>query len=343
MEKLTLLTPDAQYADDGEVERQLGGADTAWKIFRGRRLEDIPADDLATADGLVTWHVMKIDADFIARMPKCRVIVRAGVGYEHIDLDAAGRAGIPVCNTPDYGVSEVADHAIGLMLALRRGITVFNARLHADPHGGFALPAPPLVKRNRGGTFGLVGAGSIGLATGLRARAFGMRVLVYDPFAPAGLEIAAGFERTDNLDDILSEADVISLHCPLTDATRGMIDARAFGLMKPGAILVNTARGPIVDADALVAALRDGRLGGAGLDVFDAEPIPPESPLSRFVRAEPDADLRSRLILTPHAGWLSPESAHDVRRLSAANALASLRGGRPRNVVNRTALAAAGR
>ena len=338
----TIFTPDAQYDDDGDIERRESGPDVDWLIYRERSMDRIPAEAFEAADALVTWHVMRVDADFISRLPKCRIIVRAGVGFDHIDLAAAGRAGIPVCNTPDYGISEVADHAIGLMLALRRGITVFDGRLKADPANGFAKPAPPLMQRNRGGTFGIVGVGVIGLATGLRAKAFGMRIVIYDPYAPAGVEIAAGFERTDDFDEFLATADVISIHCPLTDETRGLFNARAMARMKKTAILINTARGPVVDAGALVDALESGAIGGAALDVFAAEPIPADSPLSLFVRSGAKALAEGRLILTPHASWMSPESAADVRRLSVRTAMQFLGQGRLRNLVNRKDLAEAG-
>ena len=130
---LHLFTPDAQYADDGVIERETAGPDVDWTICRERKAERLPSDALARADGLVVWHLMRIDADFIARIPNCRVIVRAGVGFDQIDLEAAGRAGIPVCNTPDYGTSEVADHAIALTLALTRGIVSYHEHLVADP------------------------------------------------------------------------------------------------------------------------------------------------------------------------------------------------------------------
>src|SRR5271155_1984287 len=209
--RLHLLTPDAQYPDDAEIERRTAGADVDWTICRERDAGRLPADALALADGIVSWHEMQIDAGFIARVPKCRVIVRAGVGFDHIDLEVAGRVGIPVCNTPDYGTSEVADHAIALMLALTRGIVCFHEHLVRDPVGGFDSALAPLLRRLRGRTFGVVGFGRIGIATALRAKAFGFRVVGFDPYVSAGTEIAIGIERLYSLEELLGVADVVSL------------------------------------------------------------------------------------------------------------------------------------
>lgn len=334
MTGLTFLTPDAQYDDGAGIERAETGGEATWHVHRARTLAELSDAELRAADAVVTWHVMPIDRDFISRLDRCRIIVRAGVGVDHIDLAAAGEAGIPVCNTPDYGVSEVADHAIGMMLALRRGLVAHGTSMRADPEAAFRSPPPPLVARNRGGTFGVVGFGAIGMATAARARAFGMRVLVHDPYATSGVEIAFGVDRTSRLDDLLGQADVVSLHCPLTPETRGLFGRNAFARMKPGAILINTARGPVVDMEAMIEALEAGRLGGAGIDVFETEPLPANSPLGRFLRSRAPAAGEGRLILTPHSGWASPESARDVRRLSVETAMIYLRKGRLRNAVN---------
>ncbi len=327
-----ILTPDAQYDDGGTLEKEVGG-DIDWHIFTSGDVRDIPDDILGRADALVTWHVTRIDESLIDRLTACRIIVRAGVGIEHIDLAAAGRRGIPVCNTPDSAVSEVADHAIGLLLSLRRGIALFDRRLSADPRGGFDMPPPPLLKRNRGCVFGIVGIGAIGLATAMRAKALGMHVLAYDPYAPAGIEIAADFHRTDEFDELLSQSDAISVHCPLTNETRGLFGKSAFYLMKREAILINTARGGIVDIPALISAIRENRIGGAALDVFPNEPLGEDDPLAAVLR-DNDTAFTGRLVVTPHMGWRTPESLVDVRRFSARTAVHYLRYERLRNLVN---------
>jgi len=332
-EPFRVLTPDAQYADDGEVERRTAGSDFVFDLHRVRDAADLPADSLSACDALLVWHEIDVDAALIARLPRCRIIVRAGVGFDRIDLAAAGRAGIPVCNTPDYGTSEVADHAIALMLALRRGITGYHDRMRGDPVAGFDAAAMGPTRRLRGKRCAIVGLGRIGIATALRAKAFGLHVVAYDPYLPRGQEIALGVERTETLAEALAGAEVVSLHAPLTPETRGLIGAEAFAAMAPEAVLINTARGGVVDLDALHAALRDGRLAAAGLDVLPDEPPDPDHPLIRaYAAGEPW--LADRLILTPHAAWISPESREDVRRLATEAVVAYLTDGTLRACVN---------
>jgi phosphoglycerate dehydrogenase-like enzyme len=335
---LRLFTPDAQYADDGTIEREAAGPEVIFDIFRERLPERLPEAELSQADGIVIWHEMAIDEAFVARIPRCRIIVRAGVGFDHIDLEATGRAGIPVCNTPDYGTSEVADHAIALMLCLRRSLVDYHVELTRDPVGNFVTrfdaQKKPLVRRMRGSRLGIVGLGRIGIATALRAKAFGMEVLAYDPYAVAGIEIATGVRRLSSLDALLAESDVVSLHCPLTGETRNMIGAHQFGVMKPDAILINTARGGIVDVPALVATIDTGQIGGAGLDVLPVEPPAPDDAIVGAYANLAGSRLEGRLILTPHSAWSSPESAADARRLSVETALLYLREGTVRNLVN---------
>ncbi|WP_421723194.1 C-terminal binding protein [Bauldia sp.] len=337
-ESIRLLTPDAQYPDDGLIERDLMGPDTVFDIFREREPERLPDDLLARADGIVVWHEMPIDAAFVARIPACRIIARAGVGFDHIDLQATGAAGIPVCNTPDYGTSEVADHAIALTLALRRALPVYHQELSNDPIGafvtGFDTVHTPLVRRLRGSVFGIVGLGRIGTATALRAKAFGLDVVAYDPYVSAGTEIAVGVRRVDDLGALLAESDVVSLHCPLTDETRGMIGATELAQMKSDALLINTARGGVVDVPALLAAIETGQIGGAGLDVLPSEPPQPDDAIVAAYKNLSKSPLAGRLLLTPHSAWSSPESAADARRLAMETTLLYLREGRLRNLVN---------
>jgi D-3-phosphoglycerate dehydrogenase/C-terminal binding protein len=243
---------------------------------------------------------------------------------------------------PDYGTTEVADHAVALMLALARGLVSYHARLLADPHAGWHWSGAPLVRRLRGRTFGIVGMGRIGTAASRRARAFDMEVCFYDPYLPDGAELGLGYRRVDSLAALLRASDVVSLHCPLTADNRNMIDAAALAAIKPDALLINTARGGLVDLGALETALRDGRLAGAALDVLPEEPPDPEHPLIQaFRRREPGLD--GRLLLTPHVAWFSPAGRADLRRKSAETVRDFLLAARLRNCVNQAALETAER
>ena len=305
MTSYRILTPDAQYADDGEVERAAAGDGFVFDIFREREAGRVPAERWSRADGLLVWHEVVIDRELIESLANCRIIVRAGVGFDHIDLAAAGAAGIPVCNTPDYGTSEVADHAIGMLLALRRGLAFYNERLHAAPIDHFYPAGAPMVARIRGSRLGLIGLGRIGTATALRAKAFGIDVLAYDPDLPRGQEIALGVSRTDRLEELLRTADAVSLHTPLNEHTRNIINADTLALMPAHAILINTARGALVDIDALYTALINDQLAGAALDVLPEEPPAADRPLIAAVENN-DARLRYRVSTEPARGLVQP-------------------------------------
>lgn len=335
---MLVLLPDAQFDDDATIERDVLGEDCEIAVYRELVAERIPDARWRAADALIVYYGVPIDRSVIERLDRCRILVRAGVGYDHIDVTGCGRRGIPVCNVPDYGTTEVADHAIALMLGLARGLVSYHARLLADPHAGWHWSGAPLVRRLRGARFGVVGLGRIGTAAARRARGLDMEVSFYDPYLPDGVDLATGYRRVPSLDELLAESDVVSLHCPLTSENANMIGAEALARIKPGALLINTARGGLVDLAALEAALRSGRLGGAGLDVLPGEPPDPAHPLIQaFRRREPGLD--GRLLLTPHVAWLSPDGRADLRRKSAETVRDYLREQKLRNCVNQTWLA----
>ena len=270
---------------------------------------------------------------------RCRIVVREGVGYDNLDLSGWGARGVPVCNVPDYGTTEVADHALALTLALARGTSFYGEAVRDNAATGWNFAAAPLIQRLRGATFAVLGLGRIGLATARRAAGFDMKVIFYDPYLPNGAELAVGYERVRSLEEAVSRADVLSVHTPLTDETRGMVGAAALATAKPNLIVVNTARGPIVDLDALFEALRTGRIGGAGLDVLPVEPADPGNALIRAWRAR-EPWTEGRLVLTPHAAFYSPSALVDLQRKSVEVAVAYLRDGILMNCVNRELLAA---
>jgi phosphoglycerate dehydrogenase-like enzyme len=334
---MLILMPDAQIEDDAAIERAVLGEGIEVALHRELVAERIPAEHWRRADALIVYYGVPIDRAVVDRLERCRIVVRAGVGYDQIDVAACGARGIPVCNVPDYGTTEVADHAIALMLGLSRGLVSYHTRLIGDPRAGWHWLGPPLVRRLRGARFGVVGLGRIGTATARRARALDMLVGFYDPYLPDGAELGLGFERAASLGNLLAASDVVSLHCPLTPETANMIDADTLATMRRDALLINTARGGLIDIAALETALRAGRLGGAGLDVLPAEPPDPAHPLLQaLARREPWLD--GRLLLTPHVAWFSEAGRADLRRKSAETARDYLTRGQLRNCVNRDSL-----
>lgn len=268
----------------------------------------------------------------IERLTNCRVIVRCAVGFDNIDVAFARTRGIPVCNVPDYGTEEVADTAIGLMLALVRGNHFHNNRLQrGEGPWRYATAAP--ISRLRGKVFGVVGLGRIGTAAAVRAKAFGMDVVFFDPFKPAGYDKALGVRRADTLPELLRQSFVVSVHTPLNDGTRNLIDAAAIAAMPRGSILVNTARGACVDATAIPAAIASGQLAGAGIDVLPVEPPPADHPLLAAWR-DPTHPCHDRVILTPHSAFYSEEGILDMRTKGAEECRRALLGEPLRNVIN---------
>lgn len=287
---------------------------------------------LGDADAIVLYHEVAISGSVLNELARCRLIVRGGVGFDNVDVRAAGERGIAVCNVPDYGVDEVADHAIALMLAGLRGLIKAERSLRrAFPSVGWDRHAVAPVPRLAEMSLGIIGCGRIGAATALRAQALKMRVLVYDPYLRPGLDKVYGVERV-SFDEILSRSDVVSIHAPLTEETRHLVDAAAMALMKPTAFLVNTARGAVVDTAALATALERGQLGGAGIDVLPAEPPLPEDPLVKLWREEREPPIN--LLLTPHTAYYSEAGLAEIRRKSSEEIARFFRGERLWNCVN---------
>lgn len=292
-----------------------------------------PAGFMAEASGIISGSAQH-DVGPVDQYPNCRIIVRMGVGYDNLDVAAWAARGVPVCNVPDYGTTEVADHAVSMMLTLARGTAYYHQRLAADPVGNWGwAPGAPLMRRLRGGVFGVVGLGRIGLAAARRAAGFDMEVIFYDPHQPNGVELAVGYRRVHSLAELMAQSDAVSLHAPLSDETRHIINAEALSHAKKDLILINTARGPLVDLDALYDALKSGRIGGAALDVLPHEP-PVPTPKLLTALAAGEEWIRDRLLLTPHAAFFSPPANIDIRRKAAEVLLYYLRDGRLTNCVN---------
>jgi phosphoglycerate dehydrogenase-like enzyme len=330
---MLIVMPDARFEGDAEFEQAVVGNRGEVRVFQANTLDDIPKDVWAATDGLLVWGRIRCDEGMLDRATKCRIVVRMGVGFDAIDIEAAGKRGIAACNVPDYGTTDVADHAIGLTLGLTRGIVRHHMALVDEPVAKWKAIDTPVVRRARGLTYGVVGCGRIGTASGLRAKALGMRVVFFDPNLPDGADQAVGFERRDSLEDLLREADVVTLHTPLTATTRGMINGQTLSCMKPDAILINTSRGEVVDLDAVTEALKSNRIAAAGLDVLPQEPPDPDHPLFRALRNREDWTV-GRVIVTPHAAWYSPHGARDCREKAARTVINYLTGGPLRNCVN---------
>jgi len=286
---------------------------------------------IETADGLLVYNV-PFTAASIARMTQCKAIVRCGVGFDNIDRAYARSHGIPVCNVPDYGTEEVADTAIGLMLALTRGLHLANSLLQRKGGSWTYRHAKP-AHRLRGRVYAVLGLGRIGTAAALRAKAFGMDVAFCDPHAADGADKALGLRRVERLSDLLAQAHVLSVHTPLTRETRHIVDAAAIAQMPRGSYLINTARGGCVDTLAIAPAIESGRLAGAAIDVFAEEPPADEHPLVVAWR-DPKHPAFDRVILNPHSAFYSEEGLLDMRVKGAQTLLRALLGEPFRNVVN---------
>jgi D-3-phosphoglycerate dehydrogenase len=310
---------DCDYPDveQQRVVLEAAGADLIWENLR---TEDALIAGLAGAEVLLTQYA-PLTARVIDSLDRCRGIVRYGVGYETVDLAAAARRGIYVCNVPDYGTDEVSDHAITLLLTIARKIVPLAQGVQ---QGVWSLEHIKPVGRLRGRTLGIVGLGRIGSLTAAKAQPFGLNVIAHDPVLSPEAFAQCGVRPVD-LETLLRESDYVSIHAPLSAETHHLISDRTLALMKPTAFLVNTARGGLVDAAALGRALRAGQLAGAAIDVTETEPIPRDSPLLGL----------DNCIVTPHAAWYSEEASAALQRLAAEEAVRLLRGEPPRCPVNR--------
>ena len=333
---MKILVTDRHAADTEEIE--IAAAGDGIEVVFFDTPEAVTDDAWAAADGIVTYRGTAVVMAALPKLQRARVIVRGGVGFDGLDLEALGQRGIAVCTVPDYGTTEVADHALALMLALRRGLGLYHGTMRADPAGAWRYAENPCIDRLRGRVFGVVGLGRIGLAAARRAAGFDMEVAFYDPNLPDGVDLATGFRRMASLTDLAEMADSLSVHAPLNATTAKLIDQTVFQAMKPRAVLINTARGPIVDVDALYVALRDNHIAGAGLDVWPVEPPAADHPLLAAYGAGA-AWLTGRFLLSPHAAFYSPPGLHDLRSKAVATAALRLRTGEARNCQNAAFLA----
>ena len=298
-----------------DVERKTLGDLAELVALKTKKPEEF-LDAAKDCDALLNTYAGPITADVMAKMPKCRIIARYGIGVDTIDLEAATRAGIIVTNNPTYCIEEVAEHTMALLLACARKIAFYDRLVRA---GRWEVPPGKPIYRLAGRTLGLVGFGNIARHVALRAAAFGMHVVYVDPF------VQEGPGKKVELDALLSESDFVSLHPPLTAETRKLMNDAAFSRMKPSAFLINCARGPVVDTDALVRALDSRKIAGCALDTTDPEPLPDPHPLRG----------RENVIIVPHAAWYSEQAMEGLQAGAPGEVRRVLSGQWPVNVVNK--------
>ena len=314
--------PKILYADndypDVDLERALFDPAGIEIVTAQCRTED---QVIAAGQGCcgILLQYAPIGAKVVGALPGLGIVSRIGAGFDTVDTDACAAAGVWVANSPDYGVGEVATHALALALASIRNIVAYDRDVHA---GQWHFMSPGTMRRPAELTLGIVGLGRIGKRMAHVSRNVFKRVVAYDPHIIDG-DFPAYVERAATLADLARQADVVSLHTPLNAETRGMVDAKFFGAVRRGAFFVNTARGAVVNLPDLIAALDAGTLAGAALDVLPDEPVPRDSPLLRHPRA----------ILTPHAAFYSLEAEKELRRKAAQNIITWLATGKPEYVV----------
>lgn len=318
MRKTLIAVADSPFVNLQPTEKVLASLDADIQIAKQTTPEAI-LEIAREADGLMVTFA-NISKEIIQGLERCKVIGRYGIGVDNIDLDAATEAGIQVCYVPDYCQDEVSDHAMTLLVSLARKITYSNSLVQ---QGRWDAKAVAPMYRLRGRTLGLVGLGQIPQSVVPKAQAFGLNVIASDPFVPE--EVAKNFDvELVDFDSLLERSDYISVHAPLTDKTHHLFSKDAFQKMKPEALLINTARGPLVDDQALADALDDGQIGGAALDVLPIEP-PVDSPLLN----------RDNVIITPHTAFYSVEALVDLQTKAAEDVVSVLNGQTPRYPINK--------
>jgi D-3-phosphoglycerate dehydrogenase len=281
-------------------------------------------EKIADADVIVV-NMVKFDASLVSKLTKCKLLIRHGIGYDNVDVEACTRQGIQFAYQPDYCKEDVAEHAIALIFACARKV-VWSRRFLDDSsaRGQWNFKGLFPIYRMDGKTLGIVGVGRIGSRVFRKMKHFGMKIIASDPYLSDARRAELGIEFVDRK-TLFQTADFITIHTPLNPETRHLVNAETLSLMKPTAYLVNTARGPMVDAEALAQALRENRIAGAAIDVFDVEPPPTSHPLFGL----------DNVILTPHIGWASEEAGWEIRKSIMDDILSCSRGQPARCVVNK--------
>ena len=324
-----ILIPD-RVKNNTEIEDKIFGKGYQIITQNKNDAKQIPDDIWQSADAILAWHEINYDADLISKLQKCKVIVRVGVGFDNVDLDSANKKDIVVCNVPDYGTNDVADHAMALLLGFNRGTTAYDREIRSNR--SWEWGSIPTLNRLSGSTLGIIGLGRIGLALSIRARMFGLIIHFYDPYLSHGIDKIFGYQRHMNLFEMIRLCDNISFHTPLTNETNHMADDEFFSNMKKGAVIINTARGKIISIDSLYKAVKENIVKAAGLDVLEHEPPDYKHPLIA-AWSKQEEWIKDRLVITPHAAFYNKESYIEMRQKAALEAKRVLEGQRPYNRV----------
>ena len=313
MPRTLIAVTDSPFPSLDPAKAALKRVDPELRMAKSASAEDILAVARDADAVLVTYA--KLPGDLLRELKRCKVIGRFGLGVDNIDIPAAASLGITVTYVPDYCMQEVSDHAMALLLSLARKVPLSNKLVQS---GRWEVPPVVPIHRLSGRVLGLVGFGNIPRTLAPKAKAFGLRVVTHDPYVPADVLGKAGVESV-GFDELLAMADFVSIHAPLLPATRGLFNAEVFRKMKKGALLINTARGPLVDEAALIAALDSGQLGGAALDVVTSEPLAKDSKLLG----------RDNVVLTPHTAFYSVEALNELQTKCATDVARVLSGEPP--------------
>jgi len=311
-----VVITDCDHGSVEEETEEFRGMGAELILAEARKEEDL-IQVCKEADGLINQYAL-LTRKVLENLPKCKVVARYGVGVDSVDLKAATDLGIIVANVPDYCVDEVASHTVAMVLTLARKTAFFDRKVKSN-QWDFRQGMP--IDRIQGKTLGLIGCGRIGFEVAKRISAFGVRVLAFDPYIQRA---GKGIELTD-LETILRRSDFISIHCPLDESTRHLIAEKEFQQMEKKPLLINTSRGPIVKEKALIQALKEGQISGAGLDVLETEPPDSGNPMLKM----------ENVIFSPHVGFYSEESISELKRRTAKNVADVLKGRKPSSVVNR--------
>ena len=326
--KKNILIPDV-VVPPAQIEHDVLGDKYNITVGEAQESGDIPEEIWKQSHGILAFHLIDYNAELLSKLENCQVIVRLGVGYDNIDLGEARCRNIAVCNVPDYGTEEVADHTLGLLLALVRSIPGYQ---QAIKNRNWARN-DNITFRLSGKTIGIIGLGRIGMAVAIRCKSFGMNIVFYDPYLDDGYDKALGITRADTLEDFLEQSDIISIHAPSTKETRGMVGSDFLSKVRDGCILINTARGDIINLDELYKIMKLGKVKACGLDVLPIEGHSSEQQL--VVDYENDAQwLKDRLIITPHVAYYSAEAYTELRYKAAKQIKGAIDGQEIKNCVN---------